>query len=142
MTDRRTTLGLAATSLMCLATIVIVVITLLVGTDTNSDVNNGVRLLAKQQQSQEITSCRASCKAELVDAPTAQGLKALSVYGAESPEFRAAALSIDDGRYTVLVNLAQEDPVKFLKGCRNPLTTCQEIGAPVGKDEPSILQGT
>lgn len=88
-------------------------------------IQNGAQLDATrrfeqaQASSDEITACRASFSALLVTGPTAASLKALSEYGADSPQYRDAVAAADPERYIALAELSGSDPDQFLQVCRN-----------------------
>lgn len=91
-------------------------------------IQNGAQLDATrrfeeaQAASDEIGACRASLSAILITGPTAQALKALNDYGADSPQYREAVAAADPVRYIQLAELSGSDPDAFLLVCRREFT--------------------
>lgn len=70
-----------------------------------------------RQQSDRVSSCRASFSSELVTGPTAEALQAIALHGIESSEFVDAVEGADPRRFQDLIVLSRTDPGEFLRIC-------------------------
>ncbi len=133
--DRKILIGLGVMGVMCLVTIIVVVASLFIGFDTNTNVNSGVQIVASQEQASAVSTCRARFSVDLVTAPQARAVKALIVYGYGSPESIKAAGEIQEDEYQALASLAETDVKEFLARCvgsdGKATKTCASFPEPV-----------
>lgn len=76
------------------------------------------KYVAAQDRSDRLNACRSSYNAELVSAPTAEGLKAAAVFGLDSPELQVIVTEdMDTTEFKRLAKLSATDPDAFLEEC-------------------------
>lgn len=94
-----------ANVLVLIAVLIVLVIVLQLAVAFNS-----------RNRTDEIGGCRAAFRAELIDGPTYQALKATAI--GDKDGVRAAIRKGNPERYTRLITLSRTDPAKFLTICK------------------------